>query len=250
MIWGPVVSAGPSPFADMEQSAAASQPDLVLVVEDDHKIAELVRLYLEKAGYDVAVASDGLIGLRLMRELNPALIVLDLMLPGVDGRMVARIAREETATPIVMLTALGSLRQRVSGLDAGADDYLAKPFAPAELVARVRSVLRRTRPVVKPRIQQRGALGFDPGQRRVEVDGVEVRLSPAELELLAALFDAQGRVVTREQIVDRLHPHGEWIDARSIDVYVRRLRMKLGDTTARSRFVVTARGAGYRLGQG
>jgi DNA-binding response OmpR family regulator len=223
---------------------------LVLVVEDDLKIADLVRLYLERAGYDVAVATDGFAGLRLMRQLNPALIVLDLMLPGVDGHTVARIAREETAVPIVMLTALGSWRQRVSGLDAGADDYVAKPFAPAELVARVRSVLRRTRPAMKPGILERGELRFEPGERRVTVAGVEVTLSPAELDLLAALFEAEGRVLTRDQIVDRLHPRGDWIDVRSIDVYVRRLRQKLGDAPARPRFVVTARGAGYRLGKG
>lgn len=234
----------------MALGSAAKHADLVLVVEDDAKIAALVRLYLERAGFAVAIASDGLGGLRLMRELSPALIVLDLMLPGVDGHTVARIAREEAGIPIVMLTALGSLRHRVSGLEAGADDYLAKPFAPPELVARVRSVLRRAKPAFKPGLLHRGELTLDPGDRRVEVEGQVVELSPAEFEILASLFDAEGRVLTRDQLVDRLHPVGEGIDRRSIDVYVRRLRVKLGDDTAKPRFVVTVRAVGYRLGAG
>src|SRR5690348_1154920 len=120
--------------------ATARTRDRVLVVEDDPKIAGLVRLYLERAGFDVAVAGDGLGALRLMREVDPALIVLDLMLPGADGNTVARIAREETGVPIVILSALGTTRDRVIGLESGADDYVAKPFDPSELVARVRSV--------------------------------------------------------------------------------------------------------------
>lgn len=234
----------------MALGSAAKHADLVLIVEDDAKIAALVRLYLERAGFAVAIASDGLGGLRLMRELSPALIVLDLMLPGVDGHTVARIAREEAGIPIVMLTALGSPRHRVSGLEAGADDYLAKPFAPPELVARVRSVLRRAKHAFKPGLLHRGELTLDRGDRRVEVEGQVVELSPAEFEILASLFDAEGRVLTRDQLVDRLHPVGEGIDRRSIDVYVRRLRVKLGDDTAKPRFVVTVRAVGYRLGAG
>ena len=222
--------------------------ELVLVVDDDPKIANLVRLYLERAGFEVAVASEGLGALRLMREHEPELVVLDLMLPGMDGSTVARLAREETGVPIIMLTALGSTRDRVSGLEAGADDYVAKPFAPAELVARVRSVLRRGGPARQAGPLRCGDLMFDPKRHRVEVSGRPVELSPSEFEILAQLLETRGRVVTREQLVDRLHPRGEWIDDRSIDVYIRRLRMKLGDRPSRPRFVVTARGAGYRLG--
>jgi DNA-binding response OmpR family regulator len=228
-------------------SAAPKTRDRVLVVDDDPKIASLVRLYLERAGFEVAVAADGLGALRLMRELEPALIVLDLMLPGVDGNTVARIAREESQIPIVVLSALGSTRDRVSGLESGADDYVAKPFAPSELVARVRTVLRRARPAQPAAPLRHGQLMLDLEGHRVELAGLAVELSPAEFEILAALLEAGGRVVTREQLINRLHPHGDGIDDRSIDVYVGRLRARLGDSSARQRFVVTVRGIGYRL---
>ncbi len=227
--------------------AAPKTRDRILVVDDDAKIAGLVRLYLERAGFEVAVAADGLGALRLMREIEPALMVLDLMLPGVDGNAVARIAREEAGIPIVMLSALGSTRDRISGLDAGADDYVAKPFAPSELVARVRSVLRRARPAQPAAKLQFGDLLLDLEGHRAALGGRSLELSPAEFEILAELLKAGGRVVTRDQLINRLHPHGEGIDSRSIDVYVGRLRTKLGDSSARPRFVVTVRGVGYRL---
>jgi DNA-binding response OmpR family regulator len=222
----------------------------VLVVDDDPKIAGLVRLYLERAGFEVTVAGDGLGALRVMREVDPALIVLDLMLPGADGNTVARIAREETGVPIVILSALGSTRDRVIGLESGADDYVAKPFDPSELVARVRSVLRRARPAQGAATMQHGELTLDIEMRQVTLAGRAVELSPAEFEILAALLDAGGRVVTRDQLVNRLHPQGEGIDDRSIDVYVGRLRVKLADSAAEPRFVVTVRGVGYRLARG
>jgi DNA-binding response OmpR family regulator len=223
---------------------------VVLVVDDDAKIAGLVRMYLERAGFEVAVAADGLDALRLMREIEPALIVLDLMLPGVDGNTVARIAREEAGVPIVMLTALGSTSDRVSGLEAGADDYVAKPFAPSELVARVRSVLRRARPARTAGALRHGELMLDLEQHRVELAGRSVELSPAEFEILAALLEAGGRVVTRDQLINRLHPHGDGINDRSIDVYIGRLRVRLGESSARPRLVLTVRGLGYRIGDG
>jgi DNA-binding response OmpR family regulator len=222
----------------------------VLVVDDDPKIAGLVRMYLERAGFEVTVAADGLGALSLMRELEPALIVLDLMLPGVDGNTVARIAREEAGIPIVMLTALGSTRDRVVGLEAGADDYVAKPFAPLELVARVRSVLRRARRAQPAAALRYGELMLDHEQHRVELAGRPVELSPAEFEILAALLEGGGRVVTRDQLINRLHPHGESIDDRSIDVYIGRLRVRLGESRARPRLVLTVRGVGYRIGDG
>ena len=230
-------------------SPISRHQDLILVVDDDPKIAALVKLYLERAGFAVATAGDGLEALQLMRRNQPALMVLDLMLPGLDGAGVARIARDEAGIPIVMLTALGSTRHRVDGLESGADDYVAKPFAPAELVARVRSVLRRARRTVPAKPIRHGALLVDVAGHQVELSGNNVDLSPAEFEVLSALVEARGRVVTRQQLVDRLHPNGDGIDDRSIDVYVGRLRSKLGDGSAR-RFVVTARGVGYRLGEG
>jgi DNA-binding response OmpR family regulator len=149
-----------------------------------------------------------------------------------------------------MLTALGSTRHRVSGLEAGADDYVAKPFAPDELVARVRSVLRRARPAQRGGPRSHGELLYDVDGRRLERAGRPIDLSPVEFEILGALLEAGGRVVTRDQLIERLHPHGEDIGYRTIDVYVRRLRMKLGDNSAQPRFVCTVRGAGYRMGPG
>ena len=224
--------------------------DLVLVVDDDPKIAELVELYLKRAGFEVAVAGDGLAALRLMREREPALIVLDLMLPRLDGRAVARAARDEATIPIVILSALGSTPDRVSGLEAGADDYVVKPFAPSELVARVRSVLRRARPAGATQQLKHGPLLVDVEGHRVELAGVDLELTSAEFELLTALLEARGRVLTRDQLIGRLRPFSAGIQDRSIDVYIARLRAKLGDDAARPRFVVTVQRAGYRLGTG
>lgn len=226
----------------------APSSQLVLVVDDDLKIASLVELYLVRAGYRVAVANDGREAVRMLRELDPALVVLDLMLPELDGMAVARVAREETRIPIVMLSALGSIRDRITGLERGADDYMAKPFAPDELVARVRSVLRRSRSGTPSGVLRKGRLMVDLERRRVEVSGVEIELSASEFELLAALARADGRVLTRRQLVERLRPLGDEIQERSIDVYLARLRTKLGDDPARAGFVVTSRGVGYRLG--
>jgi two-component system alkaline phosphatase synthesis response regulator PhoP len=224
--------------------------ELVLVVDDDPKIAQLVGLYLERAGFATAIAEDGLTALRLIREREPALIVLDVMLPDLDGQSVARVVREEAGIPILMLSALGSTQHRVNGLEAGADDYLAKPFAPSELIARVRSVLRRARPARPSNPLRRGDLMLDLGQRRAELAGETLDLTAAEFEILAALLEADGRVLTRDQLIDRLRPYGGEIQDRSVDVYVGRLRAKLGEQGGRPRFVVTVRGAGYRLGAG
>src|SRR5205823_2411303 len=169
----------------------------------------LVEKYLQRAGYRVAIAQDGLSALRMIRMLSPALVVLDLMLPELDGQSVARAAREEHDVSIIMLTALGSTTQRVAGLEAGADDYLAKPFAPSELVARVRSVLRRTR-----------------------------TSSTSPIRYGDIMIDA---VVRSDE--------GQGIQDRSIDVYVRRLRSKLGDDARTHSHVVTVRGIGYRLAE-
>ncbi len=253
----------PGPFAYLGSAAIGAFPVSLIVAAVIFILTGLFLRYhrLGRAIYAVGgnreaaraagiEAADGLGALRLMREIAPALIVLDLMLPGVDGNTVARIAREEAGIPIVMLSALGSTRDRVTGLEAGADDYVAKPFAPSELVARVRSVLRRARPVQPAALQRRGELMCDLESHRVELAGRAVDLSPAEFEILAALLGAGERVVTRDQLIDRLHPRGEGIDDRSIDVYVGRLRAKLGDSSTRSRFVVTVRGVGYRLAGG
>lgn len=204
--------------------------------------------YLRRAGYRVAIAHDGLSALRGIRDLRPALVVLDLMLPELDGRSVARTAREEADCSIIMLTALGSTAQRVLGLDSGADDYMAKPFAPSELVARVRSVLRRRRPGSAPGAVRYGDLVVDSGRHLALLGGRQLDLTLAEFDLLRALVEARGRVLTRNQLIDAIHPDADAaIHDRSIDVYVRRLRAKLAENARSQGHVLTVRGVGYRL---
>lgn len=230
-------------------SAPASE--LVLVVDDDLMIAQLVERYLQRAGYRVAIARDGLTALKMIRELSPALVVLDLMLPELDGQSVARAARQENEVAIIMLTALGSTSQRVAGLESGADDYLAKPFAPSELVARVRSVLRRTRKSPSSAVRY-GGIVVDPLRRVAKMHDHDLALTASEFDLLHALVKARGRVLTREFLIDavlRSNNIDHGILDRSIDVYVRRLRSKLGDDARVPNHVVTVRGIGYRLAE-
>jgi len=229
-------------------SAPASE--LVLVVDDDLLIAQLVEKYLVRAGYRVAIARDGLTALKLIRKLSPALVVLDLMLPELDGRAVARAARDETEVSIIMLTALGSTTQRVAGLESGADDYLAKPFAPSELVARVRAVLRRAR-TSPATVVRYGDVVVDPSRRMARMRDQALDLTTSEFDLLLALVQARGRVLTREVLIDavvRSNLNHEIRD-RSIDVYVRRLRSKLGDDARGQGHVLTVRGIGYRMAE-
>jgi DNA-binding response OmpR family regulator len=228
----------------------ARAPELILVVDDDVMIAQLVEKYLQRAGYRVAIAHDGLSALRMIRMLSPALVVLDLMLPELDGQSVARAAREDHDVSVIMLTALGSTTQRIAGLEAGADDYLAKPFAPSELVARVRSVLRRTRTSTTSPIRY-GDIVVDPARRAARLREQPLDLTASEFDLLQALVQARGRVLTREFLIDAVvrSDEGQGIQDRSIDVYVRRLRSKLGDDARTRSHVVTVRGIGYRLAE-
>ncbi len=222
----------------------------VLVVDDDAKIAQLVRAYLEREGFAVVTAADGRAALAAFRELAPALIVLDVMLPEVDGVAVARTVRAESDVPILMLSARGTVADRVHGISEGADDYLPKPFSPAELVVRVKAILRRARGG-RARAE-RGALRC--GDLIVDLDRHEVRrgderivLTAGEFRLFAALVDADRRVLTREALLDALYgEHAGDALERSIDVYVGRLREKLGDDPERPRYVATVRGVGYR----
>lgn len=223
----------------------------ILVVDDDPKIVNLVRAYLERERWPVVTANDGRAALRAIEEHRPRLVVLDLMLPEIDGMAVIRRARQEGDVPILVLSARGSPGDRVLGLTEGADDYLPKPFSPAELVARVRSILRRT---------ERDGLRFEPGARfrsgdlevepdrhAVTVGGRTVTLSALEFRLLTALLAADGRTVTRDRLLDAIHGEGEAdVTDRSIDVYVKRIREKLGDDPAAPRYIATVRGAGYR----
>jgi len=223
----------------------------ILVVDDDPKIVALVRAYLERERFRVVTAGDGRSALRAIEEHTPRLVVLDLMLPEVDGLAVIRRTRAMGDVPILVLSARGSTGDRIQGLSEGADDYLPKPFSPAELVARVRTILRRTeRDALDAAGDMRfrtGDLEVDVARHAVRVADREVVLSVLELRLLAALLAADGRILSRDQLLDAIHGVGEAdVTDRAIDVYVKRLREKLGDDPAAPRFVATVRGAGYR----
>jgi two-component system, OmpR family, alkaline phosphatase synthesis response regulator PhoP len=229
----------------------ASRRDLVLVVDDDPKIVALVRAYLVAAGFDVISAGDGPEALRLIRERRPRLVVLDLMLPELDGMAVTREVRRESQVPILMLTARGGLPDRLRGLKEGADDYLAKPFAPSEMVARVQAILRRAGRQPSDRVLRHADLEIDLERHEVRREGRALELSPLEFRLLAALVEADGRVLTRDRLLDVLGgPHSDGVLERSVDVYVGRLRSRLGDDPDRPRYIATVRGTGYRAARG
>lgn len=227
--------------------AMASRRDLILVVDDDPKIVSLVHAYLVNAGFDVITAADGREALDLFRRRQPRLIVLDLMLPEIDGHEVTRRLRRESDIPIVMLTARGSIRDRVGGLGEGADDYLAKPFAPSELVARVKAILRRAPGPPDERVLRHSDLELDLERHEARQEGRVLPLSVVEFRLLAALIGGAGRVLSRDRLLDVLSgPESEGVLERSIDVYVGRLRAKLGDDPENPRYIATVRGIGYR----
>ena len=220
----------------------------ILVVDDDAKIVRLVRTYLERAGYRVVEAADGEAALAAIRREQPALIVLDLMLPEIDGLSVLRALRRTSRTPVIVLSARGTVGDRIEGLETGADDYLPKPFSPAELVARVGRVLDRSDDEGRPHdgILEQGELVVDTARHDVSVGGRSVSLTAAEFRLLIALLEAGGRVLTRDQLMDAVYGIDELVLDRTIDVHVGRLREKLGDDAAAPRYIATIRGVGYR----
>lgn len=223
----------------------------ILVVDDDPKIVSLVKTYLEREGFRVVTAGDGQSALRAFRELEPGLIVLDLMLPELDGLSLMRVVRERSSVPIVMLSARGQVADRVFGIHEGADDYLGKPFSPAELVVRVKAVLRRTREAngAAPRhgVLEHGDLVIDLDRVEVRREGRPMPLTPAEFRLLVALVQARGRVLSRQALLDSLYgaSQGDALE-RTIDVHIGRLRDKLGQDVGTPRYIATVRGVGYR----
>jgi len=220
----------------------------ILVVDDDAKIIQLVRAYLEREGFAVIHARDGREALEAAREHDPRLVVLDLMLPEIDGLAVTRALRGDSSVPILMLSARGTTADRVLGINEGADDYLPKPFSPAELVVRVKAILRRS----ETASDQKGTLVFrdlvvDLDRQEVRRDGTLIALTGAEFKLLAGLVRAEGRILSREALLDALYGEAEAdVLDRTVDVYIRRLRDKLGDDPDRPRYIATVRGAGYR----
>ena len=229
-------------------TSETSPETTVLVVEDDAVVADTLRLYLEHAGFAVVTAGDGRTGLELAARHQPALVVLDLLLPGVNGREVCRRLRASSAVPILMLTARTAEEEVIAGLELGADDYMGKPFRPREVVARVRALLRRRPPPVgePPAALQVGELEVDLWSRRVRVAGREVALTPSELKLLEALARHPGRAFSREDLLVRAFgPERDALE-RTVDSHVTNLRRKI-EPAAVPRYVLTVPGVGYRL---
>jgi two-component system, OmpR family, alkaline phosphatase synthesis response regulator PhoP len=224
----------------------ATRVQTVLVVEDESSIASFVALYLKNAGYRVQTAGTGQDALDALSRERPDLIVLDLMLPDIDGIEVCRRVRRGSDIPILMLTARDEDVDKIIGLEVGADDYLTKPFNPRELVARVKSILRRAVPERRePQERQlkHGLLQIDAGRREVHVDGKEVQLAPKEFDLLWELLDHRGLVLTRDQLLERVWGYTFAGDTRTVDVHVRQLRRKLGEASP----IVTVWGVGYKV---
>ncbi|MCG7204455.1 response regulator transcription factor [Streptomyces arenae] len=218
---------------------------LVLVVEDEAHIADLQRLYLTRDGFGVHVESDGRAGLAAARRLRPVAIVLDLTLPGLDGIEFCRLLRDGGDwTPVVMVTARDEEADRIIGLELGADDYLTKPFSPRELVARIRTVLRRAAGPPGEPVLTLGTLTLDPARRTVYREGRPVGLTTTEFNLLAFLMRRPGQVFTRAQLLSHVWGYADYRDGRVVDVYVSQLRGKLGDAGR----IRTVRGVGYSAG--
>jgi DNA-binding response OmpR family regulator len=217
----------------------------ILVVEDEANIASFVSAYLEKAGYVVDRAVNGAEAKDKALSSEPALILLDLNLPDMDGLEVCRAVRATSQVPILMLTARDDDVDKIVGLEVGADDYLTKPFNPRELVARIRSILRRATappPVSKGR-RTHGAIAIDAGRRELTVDGDPIQLAPKEFDLFWELLDHSGLVLTRDQLLERVWGYTFAGDTRTVDVHVRQLRRKIGDTCP----IVTVWGVGYKV---
>jgi len=220
----------------------------VLVVEDESSIASFVALYLRNAGYAVKTAATGGEALAIATSADePDLIVLDLMLPDIDGIEVCKRVRQRSDVPILMLTARDEDIEKIIGLEVGADDYLTKPFNPRELVARVKSVLRRATPERRhpeAEVIRHGDLTVDAGRRECRVGDQEIQLAPKEFDLLWELLDHRGLVLTRDQLLERVWGYTFAGDTRTVDVHVRQLRRKLGDASP----IVTVWGVGYKVG--
>jgi DNA-binding response OmpR family regulator len=221
----------------------------ILVVEDDRRIADMVIKNLETAGYECHLSPDGGQALADFERVRPDLVVLDLGLPGVDGLHVARRLRRDSEVAILMLTARTSESDKLLGLEIGADDYVTKPFSVAELVARVRALLRRSTGTVRERVLELGPLRIDPARRTAEREGVLVPLTSLEFDLLYFLASRPGRVFTREALMEQVWGSDRVVDDRSIDSLVSRLRRKLEQDPSKPRFVQTVWGAGYRFAE-
>lgn len=227
-------------------------PNTIAIVEDEPNIVELVKYNLDREGYRTIAANDGRKGLELIRQELPDLVILDLMLPELDGITVCKLLRADVTTksiPIIILTAKSEEADRVLGLEMGADDYVTKPFSPRELVARVRAVLRRSGNIEdgEPDIMEIGDIRMDLRQHLVKVRGEEVELTPKEFDFLKLLLLNPGRAFTREFLLEHLWGYEYFGDTRTVDVHVRRLRQKIEGDAAEPLYLETVRGVGYRF---
>ena len=226
-----------------------AKPDSVLIVEDDANTASLIGLYLQREGYETTIAHDGVKALALARQRSHALVVLDLMLPGLDGWEVCRRIREFSEIPILILTARGEEFDKVLGLTIGADDYMVKPFSPRELVARIKAILRRTGAMAGEKSEKliSGGLILDSIKHEVSVDEHPISLTPSEFKLLQIFMRAPGKLLTRDHLLEALYPHGEEVVDRVIDVHIGKLRQKIEHDASNPRYILTVRGFGYRF---
>ncbi len=220
----------------------------ILVVDDEQTIREVVRRYLERDGFRVTEAEDGYMALDAIETEPPDLIVLDLMLPGVDGLTITRHLRDRQRIPIVILTAKGELNDRIRGLDLGADDYVTKPFSPQELVSRVRAVLRRADPEAMPtQVLEFGELKLDPMARSVTRGGAEIQLTTTEFDLLWFLASHARQVFSRSQLLDHVWGYEYYGDASTVTVHISRLREKIEPDQDKPRHILTVWGVGYKF---
>jgi DNA-binding response OmpR family regulator len=223
----------------------------ILIVDDDRKTAELIRLYLERDGYQALLAHDGRQALELARQKRPDLVVLDLMLPTVDGLDICRILRAESRTPIIMLTARTTEDDKLLGLDLGADDYMTKPFSPRELLARVRAVLRRAGEAREagPQAVHVGELAIDFAGHTARLEGAPLRLTPKEFKLLETLVREPGRAFSRLELLERVFGYDYEGLERTVDVHLMNLRRKIEPDPARPIYIQTVYGVGYKFGE-
>lgn len=222
----------------------------ILVVEDEPSIREVVTLYLERAGYRVRSVEDGTHAKQILKKDPPDLVVLDLMLPGIDGYEITNWLRSKSDVPIIMLTARREERDRIAGLELGADDYIVKPFSPQELVSRVRAVLRRTMGGLQEKREQPivfDDLSIDPARRQVIVRGVEKQLTAKEFDMLWLFANHPLQVFTRGHLLDRVWGISDYIDPGTVTVHVRRIREKIEADPSNPRHIITVWGVGYRF---
>lgn len=221
--------------------------DTVLIVEDESDVVDLLRYHLAKAGFSVLIANDGLAGLEMARRNRPDVLILDLMLPGLDGHAICKALKADAETeqiPILMLTAKGQPDERVRGLEIGADDYVGKPFSPRELVLRVQALLRRVRASVRSDTVELDEFVLDRNAFEVRLEGQRLDLTTTEFKLLCLMIDRRGRTLSRETLLSDVWGYQNTIDTRTVDTHMRRLREKLGRHSSR---LETVRGEGYRF---